>query len=162
MTIYERRLRRPLAMALVLMVALPFVPRAANAQQAAQGLQQQTTPPQQQGAPSVPPPTPNPNSPSQSAPVTTAPPPPGMQPPPAAPQPSQGSQPAPPAPVGTAAAPYEKSIGVAASRPAGVVIAPAKQRRTRSFLIRTGLLIGAAVAIGTVVALSNASPSQPH
>ena len=162
MTIYERRLRRPLAMALVLMVALPFVPRAANAQQAAQGLQQQTTPPQQQGAPSVPPPTPNPNSPSQSAPVTTAPPPPGMQPPRAAPQPSQGSQPAPPAPVGTAAAPYEKGIGVAASRPAGVVIAPAKQRRTRSFLIRTGLLIGAAVAIGTVVALSNASPSQPH
>lgn len=162
MTIYERLLRRPIAIALVLMVALPFMPPAANAQQAAPGQQQQTTPPQQQSAPSVPSPMPTPINPSQGAPITTAPPPAGMQPPPPAPSPSQGSQPAPPAPVGTAAAPYEKGIGVAASRPAGVVIAPAKQRRTRSFLIRTGLLIGAAVAIGTVVALSNASPSQPH
>ena len=34
----------------------------------------------------------------------------------------------PKAPLGTAAAPYEKGIGVAASRPAGAVIAPAKQR----------------------------------
>jgi hypothetical protein len=66
------------------------------------------------------------------------------------------------APVGTAAAPYEKGIGVAASRPAGAVIAPAKQRRTRSILIRVGLIAAAAVAIGTVVALSNASPSTPH
>jgi hypothetical protein len=68
----------------------------------------------------------------------------------------------PPAPVGTAVAPYEKGIGVAASRPAGAVIAPAKQRRTRSFVIKVGLLIGAAVAVGTVVALSNASPSKPQ
>ena len=68
----------------------------------------------------------------------------------------------PPAPVGTAVAPYEKGIGVAASRPAGAVIAPAKQRRTRSFVIKVGLLIGAAVAVGTVVALSNASPSEPR
>jgi hypothetical protein len=66
------------------------------------------------------------------------------------------------APVGTAAAPYEKGIGVAASRPAGAVIAPAKQRRTRSFLIRVGLIVAAGVAIGTVVALSNASPSTAH
>jgi hypothetical protein len=68
----------------------------------------------------------------------------------------------PPAPVGTAVAPYEKGIGVAASRPAGAVIAPAKQRRTRSFVIKVGLLIGAAVAVGTVVALSTASPSKPQ
>jgi hypothetical protein len=68
----------------------------------------------------------------------------------------------PPAPVGTAVAPYEKGIGVAASRPAGAVIAPAKQRRTRSFVIKVGLVIGAAVAVGTVVALSKASPSQPQ
>jgi hypothetical protein len=66
------------------------------------------------------------------------------------------------APVGTAAAPYEKGIGVAASRPAGAVIAPAKQRRTRSILIRVGLIVAAGVAIGTVVALSNASPSTAH
>ncbi|HEY1576118.1 MAG TPA: hypothetical protein VGF82_03490 [Terracidiphilus sp.] len=67
-----------------------------------------------------------------------------------------------PAPVGTAVAPYEKGIGVAASRPAGAVIAPAKQRRSRSFIIKVSLVIGACVAVGTVVALSNASPSQPH
>lgn len=65
-------------------------------------------------------------------------------------------------PVGAAAAPYEATTGVAASRPAGAVIAPAKQKRVRSFLIRVGLLVGAGVAIGTVVALSNASPSRPH
>jgi hypothetical protein len=64
--------------------------------------------------------------------------------------------------LGTAVAPYETGIGVAASRPAGAVIAPAKQRRTRSFVIKLGVLIGACAAVGTVVALSNASPSQPH
>jgi hypothetical protein len=67
-----------------------------------------------------------------------------------------------PAPVGTAVAPYEKGIGIAASRPAGAVIAPAKQRRSRSFVIKVGLLIGAAVAVGTVVGLSSASPSRPQ
>ena len=66
------------------------------------------------------------------------------------------------APLGTAVAPYEKGIGIAASRPAGAVIAPAKQRRTRSFVIKLGVLIGACAAVGTVVALSSASPSQPH
>jgi hypothetical protein len=66
-----------------------------------------------------------------------------------------------PAPVGTAVAPYEKGLGIAASRPAGAVIAPAKQRRSRSFVIKVGLIIGAAVAVGTVVGLSSASPSRP-
>ncbi len=66
------------------------------------------------------------------------------------------------APVGTAAAPYEKGIGVAASRPAGAVIAPAKQRRTRSILIKVGVILAAGVAIGTVVGLSAASPSKSH
>ena len=65
-------------------------------------------------------------------------------------------------PLGTAAAPYEKSTGVPASRPAGAVIAPAKQRRTRSFLIKVGVIVGAAVAIGTVAALSKASPNRPN
>lgn len=64
-------------------------------------------------------------------------------------------------PVGTAAAPYEKATGVAASRPAGAVVAPAKQKRSRSFLIRVGLIVGACVAVGTVVGLSAASPSRP-
>ena len=65
-------------------------------------------------------------------------------------------------PVGTAAAPYEKTTGVAASRPAGAVIAPAKQKRARSILIRVAVIVGAAAAIGTVVGLSSASPSKPH
>lgn len=67
-----------------------------------------------------------------------------------------------PEPLGTAAAPYEKSTGIAASRPAGAVIAPAKQKRARSFLIKLGIIIGAAVAVGTVVGLSEASPSHPR
>ena len=65
-------------------------------------------------------------------------------------------------PVGTAAAPYEKTTGVAASRPAGAVIAPAKQRRVRSFLIKIGVVAGAGIAFGAVAALSHASPSRPH
>ena len=65
-------------------------------------------------------------------------------------------------PVGTAAGPYEKIIGVSASRPAGAVIAPAKQRRARSFLIRAGVVVGGTVVIGTVVLLSRASPSRPN
>ena len=65
-------------------------------------------------------------------------------------------------PMGTAAAPYEKTMGVAASRPAGAVIAPAKQRRARSILIRLGVVLGAAVAVGTVVGLSKATSSRPN
>jgi hypothetical protein len=63
--------------------------------------------------------------------------------------------------MGTAAAPSEPASGIAASRPAGAAIAPAKQKRSRSFVIKVGLLVGAAVAVGTVVALSSASPSRP-
>jgi len=66
-----------------------------------------------------------------------------------------------PKPVGTAAAPYAKTTGVAASRPAGAVIAPAKQRRARTILIRVSLAVGAVAAVGTVVALSHGSPSRP-
>jgi hypothetical protein len=55
-----------------------------------------------------------------------------------------------------------KTGGVAASRPAGAVIAPGKQRRARSILIRVGVIVGAAVAVGTVVGLSHASPSRPN
>ena len=65
-------------------------------------------------------------------------------------------------PVGTAAAPYQKTQGIPASRPAGAVMAPAKQRRARSFLIKVGVIVGAAVAIGTVAALSKGSPSRPQ
>ncbi|HSZ64109.1 MAG TPA: hypothetical protein VK828_20090 [Terriglobales bacterium] len=64
-------------------------------------------------------------------------------------------------PVGTAAAEAPYVSGVAASQPAGVAIAPAKQRRLRTILIRTGVIIGAGVAIGTVVALSEGTSSKP-
>ena len=81
---------------------------------------------------------------------------------------SSGQQPSPKLqnntqdPLGTAAAPSVKTTGVAASRPAGAAIAPAKQKRARSILIKVGVIVGAGVAIGTVVALSSASPSRPH
>ena len=42
-------------------------------------------------------------------------------------------------PVGTAAAPGVKSTGVAGSRVSGAAIAPAKQSRVRTFLIRVAL-----------------------
>ncbi len=65
-------------------------------------------------------------------------------------------------PVGTAAAPAETTMGVTASRPAGAVIAPAKQRRVKAILIRVGLIVGAAVALGTVLVLTHATPSRPQ
>jgi hypothetical protein len=64
-------------------------------------------------------------------------------------------------PLGTAAAESVPITGVAASRPAGAAVAPAKQRRVRSILIKVGALAGAGVAVGTVVALSHGSPSKP-
>lgn len=64
-------------------------------------------------------------------------------------------------PVGTAAAPYEPTTGIAASRPAGAAIAPAKQRRVRTILISLGVIAGAGIAIGSVAALSHGSPSRP-
>lgn len=75
---------------------------------------------------------------------------------------SAANQQPPQKPVGAAAAPPESAAGVTASRPAGAVIAPAKQRRARAILIRVGLLVGAGVALGTVMALSHATPSQPQ
>lgn len=64
-------------------------------------------------------------------------------------------------PVGTAAGPVTKPTGVAGSRPAGAAIAPSKQKRVRRILIRMGIIIGAAAAVGTVVALSEGSSSRP-
>lgn len=64
-------------------------------------------------------------------------------------------------PVGTAAAESNAVSGVAASQPSGVAIAPAKQRRARSLVLKVGALIGAGVAVGTVVALSAGTSSKP-
>jgi len=64
-------------------------------------------------------------------------------------------------PVGTAAAEAPNASGIAASQPAGVAIAPAKQRRTRTIILRMGAIIGAGVAVGSVVALTSATSSKP-
>jgi hypothetical protein len=145
----EASLRKGLAICLMIFLAAPL---------GAPAVAQQSAPTQQTGV--TPPPQPAPQD-SGSQPVQSMSQPTGASQP-DRPQPAQTPQQGGNPPVGTAAAPFEKGVGVAASRPAGVVIAPAKQRRTRSFLIRVGLIVGAAVAIGTVVALSNTSPSRPH
>lgn len=64
-------------------------------------------------------------------------------------------------PVGTAAAEAPDTSGIAASQPAGIAMAPAKQRRTRTLILRMGALIGAGVAVGSVVALTAATSSKP-
>lgn len=64
-------------------------------------------------------------------------------------------------PLGTAAAPSAQPSGVTGSRPAGAVIAPGKQRRSHAILISVALIAGAAIAVGTVAALSHGSPSRP-
>jgi len=81
-------------------------------------------------------------------------------------QPVQQAQPSqqnsePQQPVGTAAAPYEKPVGVPGSRPAGAAIAPAKQRRVRAVVVKVSLLLAGAAAVGAVVGLSKASHSKP-
>jgi hypothetical protein len=76
-------------------------------------------------------------------------------------QPAQQPTTPPQAPVGTAAAPYEKPTGVPGSRPAGAAIAPAKQRRVRAIVISLGLVLAGAGAIGAIAGMSKASHSQP-
>ena len=74
---------------------------------------------------------------------------------------SDSSQQAQHEPVGTAAAPSVPVLGVAASRPAGAALAPGKQRRVRSILIKMGVVVGVGVAAGVTMALSEGSPSRP-
>jgi anti-sigma B factor antagonist len=79
-------------------------------------------------------------------------------PPPSTPQaPASG----PATPLGTAAAELTSTSGVAASKPAGAAFAPAKQHRVRTIVISMGAILGAGIAIGTVAALSQSSPSKP-
>lgn len=166
-----RLIRRQIVALLVTILAAPVgEAAAAPLQQDAPAQQQQTIPEQQPGS------APSTGQPSQNAdPGTGGPPAGAAQSESAAPSQSSeqnGQSGGSPAssdqkqnaanPVGTAAAPYEKTTGVAASRPAGAVIAPAKQRRVRSILIKLGLVVGAGVAVGTVAALSHASPSRPQ
>ncbi len=64
-------------------------------------------------------------------------------------------------PQGAAAARVQPTTGTAAAQPAGAALAPVKQKRSHSFLIRMGIVAGASLAVGSVVALSSASPSKP-
>ena len=75
--------------------------------------------------------------------------------------PANQAEPAPQKPVGTAAAEAPRTSGMAASQPAGVAIAPAKQHRTRTLVLRVGAIIGAGVAVGTVIGLTEATSSRP-
>jgi hypothetical protein len=64
-------------------------------------------------------------------------------------------------PAGAAAAEKGRTQGGAASKPAGVAIAPAKQKRSWSFLIKLGAVAAGAAALGTVYALSRSTGSTP-
>jgi hypothetical protein len=85
-------------------------------------------------------------------------------------QSSSGSQTAPPPdtaaqkperPVGTAAAEAAPVSGITAAQPAGVAVAPAKQHRVRTLVLRVGAIVGAGAALGAVVALSEGTSSKP-
>lgn len=75
-------------------------------------------------------------------------------------QPSKPQEQVPP-PKGTAAAPDTRVDGVPAATPSGAAIAPAKQKRVRRFSIRTALVVGAVIAVGTVAGLSLATSAKP-
>jgi hypothetical protein len=64
-------------------------------------------------------------------------------------------------PVGTAAAGASNVNAIAASQPAGVAMAPAKQHRVRTIILKTGAIIGACVAVGAIVGLTAATPPKP-
>lgn len=149
-------LQRHTAVCLVMLLAVPFgVAEAAPALPSAPAPQVDAgAPPQSQAPPANAQP---PASPASAAPDQSA----AQESTSSTSAPQSSAQNTTAAPQGTAAAPVERTVGVAASRPAGAAIAPAKQRRARSFLISIAVVVGAAVAIGTVVALSNASPSRP-
>ncbi len=139
-------------MALALSFLVPF---AAFAQQST--TQTQSSPSQQQapvtGQPSMPPINRD-QLPENPAPSITP-----VQPQPQ-PAPSVQSGAIQTEPSGTAAAEAQKPVGNAGSQPAGAAIAPPKQRQIRSFLIKFGAIAGAGIALGTVYALSTASPSR--
>ena len=73
----------------------------------------------------------------------------------------QDSSQKPQRPVGTAAAEAPTVSGVTAAQPAGVAIAPAKQRRVRTLVLKVGAIVGAGVAVGSVIALTAATSSKP-
>jgi len=74
---------------------------------------------------------------------------------------AEGTEQKPQRPVGTAAAEAPKVSGITAAQPAGVAIAPAKQRRVRTIVLRVGAIMAAGAAVGTVIALTEATSSKP-
>jgi hypothetical protein len=66
-----------------------------------------------------------------------------------------------PVPSGAAGAKAANVKGAPVAQPAGAAVAPARQRGHHSLLIKVGLVAGAAIAVGAVVALSERSPSRP-
>jgi hypothetical protein len=145
-------------LALVLTVALCGIPELAQAQSAQAGAPQSQEE-QQPGMvnPSAPPLQPVPAAPEKTTnkPASSE----TEQSLPSAPAPAQqGTE---QQPAGTAAAEGTPTAGGLASKPAGNAIAPAKQKQTRSLLIKVGAIAAAAVAVGTVVALTKGSPTQP-
>jgi hypothetical protein len=144
---------------MVLVVALVFcgLPEAVQAQQAQDPQQQQQTgttvdpskgplqPVPAQNQPSTEPAPQNPESSTTALPATPA------------PQPEPQMQ----QPLGAATAEGVPTVGGAASRPAGMAIAPDKQRQRRSLLLKLGLIAAAGVAVGTVAALSKGTSSKP-
>jgi hypothetical protein len=137
----NRIVHRATVCSLILLLSAAAEPLAA---------QQQTTQPEQQAAQqSTQPPIELPENPGRSSTPAANTPTPQNNAPPAATQPS-----------GTAVAPEVQISGGAASKPAGAAIAPPKQRQIRTWLIRFGFIAGAGVALGTVAALSAASPGR--
>lgn len=66
-----------------------------------------------------------------------------------------------PVPSGAAGAKAAKVKGTPAAQPAGAAVAPVRQHGHRSLLIKVGLIVGAGIAIGSAVALSERSPARP-
>ncbi len=64
-------------------------------------------------------------------------------------------------PLGAAAAQAGRPSGGAASKPAGIAIAPAKQHQTRSLLIKVGAIAAGGAALGIVYGLSRGTSSVP-
>ena len=64
-------------------------------------------------------------------------------------------------PLGTATAERGATAGGPASKPAGMAIAPAKQKQSRSLLIKIGAVAAAGAAFGIVYGLTRATPSTP-
>ena len=143
-------------MMLVVAAVMCGLPELAQAQQAGQQSQSSTTFDPSKG--------PLQPVPAQSQPATD-------NASPQTPDSSTGALPATPAPqqnqeqfqqpLGAATAEGVPTVGGAASRPAGMAIAPDRQRQRHSLLIKLGLIAAAGVAVGTVAALSKGTSAKP-